>query len=222
MVVGKRGKAWVRDPAWYSTPPYYKGSCASIRGPEDPVPYPYYTELLDLELEIGIVVGKAGRNLTFEQAREHIAGYTILVDSSCRDGYKREPFGPTKRKDFHSAIGPCLATPDEVDIENAKCGIAVDGETWFEGTTAAPHAFTPAQLVAYASDNEDLEPGDLIGTGTIGLGCSMDLHKWIKVGQKATFWIEKLGRMTLTVTKGEAVVRHVAGMKGLLTPPPQQ
>jgi 2-keto-4-pentenoate hydratase/2-oxohepta-3-ene-1,7-dioic acid hydratase in catechol pathway len=213
------GKPWVRDPSWYTTPHYYKGSCTAIRGPEDPVPYPYYTKLLDLELEIGIVVGKAGRNLTVEQAAKHIAGYTILIDSSCRDGYKREPFGPTKRKDFHTAIGPCLVTADAIDAENLKCRIEVDGELWFEGSTSAPHGFTPAQLVAYASDNEDLYPGDLLGTGTVGFGCSMDIHKWIKVGQVATFWVENIGAMHLKVVKGEEVVRHVDGMQGLLKPP---
>jgi len=216
------GKPWVRDPSWYTTPHYYKGSCTGIRGPEDPVPWPYYTELLDLELEIGIVVGKAGRNLTVEQAARHIAGYTILIDSSCRDGYKREPFGPTKRKDFHTAIGPCLATADEVDPENLKCRIDVDGELWFEGSTSAPHGFTPAQLVAYASDNEDLYPGDLLGTGTVGFGCSMDLHKWIKIGQVATFWVEKIGSMQLKVVRGDDAVKHVHGMKGLLPIPKAQ
>ncbi|MGE0735683.1 MAG: fumarylacetoacetate hydrolase family protein [Alphaproteobacteria bacterium] len=213
------GKPWVRDPLWYTNPPYYKGSCAGIRGPEDPVPWPYYTELLDLELEIGIIVGKQGRNLTFEQAAEHIGGYTILIDSSARDGFKREPFGPTKRKDFHTALGPCLVTPDEIDFANLKCRIEVDGELWFEGTTGAPHAFTPAQLVAYSSDNEDLYPGDLIGTGTVGFGCSQDLHKWIKIGQTATFTVEKIGSMHLKVVKGDEVVKHVNGMKGLLPIP---
>lgn len=204
---------------WYTNPPYYKGSCTSIAGPEDPVPYPYYTQRLDLEIELGIIVGKQGRNLTVEEAAKHIAGYTILIDSSCRDGFGREPFGPNKRKDFHTALGPCMVTADEVVPMSLNCSVTVDGETWFEGDTSAPHSFTPAQLVAYASDNETLYPGDLLGTGTIGFGCSQDLHKWIKVGQTATFWIEKLGSMSLKVVPGERVVEHVSGMKGLLPYP---
>ena len=103
---------------WYVTPPYYKGNCDTITGPEDPVPYPYYTKRLDLELEIGIVVGKKGSNLTFEEAKACIAGYTILVDGSCRDGYGREPFGPTKRKDFNTTLGPCMTTAHEIDERN--------------------------------------------------------------------------------------------------------
>lgn len=152
-----------------------------------------------------------------EQAKEHIAGYTILVDSSARDGFEREPFGPTKRKDFHTAIGPALVTPDEAgDVENLACRVEVEGEIWYEGSTAAPHSFRPEQLVAFASDNETLYPGELIGTGTIGASCSMDTHRWIKVGRQVVFTIERLGSMTLQVVPGEHVVSHVLGMKGLL------
>lgn len=206
---------------WYRNPVYYKGSCTAIAGPEDPVPFPYYTEFLDLEIELGIVVGKEGRNLSVAEAAQCIAGYCILVDSSCRDGQEREPFGPNKRKDFHTAIGPWLVTADEVDPEALPCRLEVDGELWFEGSTGAPHNFSPAQLVAYISDNETVYPGDLLGTGTIGFGCSMDIHKWIKVGQTARFAIDGLGAMALKVVAGEHVVSHVKGMKGHLEPPPR-
>lgn len=205
--------------SWYTTPHYHKQSVTSIRGPEDPVPWPYYTELLDLELEIGIVIGKQGRNLTVEEARDYIAGYTILVDSSCRDGAEREPFGPTKRKDFHTALGPCLVTADEIDPETLACRLSVDGETWFEGSTAAPHGYTPAHLVAFFSDNETIYPGDLLGTGAIGTSCSMDTHRWVKIGQTATFAVAGIGSMALKIIPGERVVTHVKGMEGLLSPP---
>lgn len=215
----KADVAFEKTEQWYRTPPYYKGNCDAITGPEDPIPYPYYTERLDLELEIGIIVGREGRNLTVEQAKDHIAGYTILVDSSARDGYGRETLGPTKRKDFNTVLGPCLATADSVDEMNLACSIAVDGETWFEGSTGAPRSFRAEHLVAYASDNETILPGDVLGTGTVGFGCSMDLHKWIRVGQTATFTVEGIGAMSLTVVAGEHVVDHVGGMDGLLTYP---
>lgn len=204
---------------WYRTPPYYKGNCDTITGPEDSVPYPYYTERLDLELEIGIVVGKQGSNLTFEEARACIADYTILVDSSARDGYGREPFGPTKRKDFNTAIGPCLVTADEIDERNLRCSISVDGELWWEGSTSEPRSFYAEHLVAYASDSEAVYPGDLIGTGTVGHGCSMDIHKWIMPGQTATFTVEGIGSMALIVVEGPRIVRHVKGMPGLIPAP---
>jgi 2-keto-4-pentenoate hydratase/2-oxohepta-3-ene-1,7-dioic acid hydratase in catechol pathway len=205
--------------AWYRYPVYYKGSCTAIAGPDDPAPWPYYTEFLDLELELGIIVGKEGRNLTVEQAEQHIAGYTILVDSSCRDGQEREPFGPNKRKDFHTALGPWLVTADEVQPEALACSLEVDGEVWYEGNTGAPHIFSPAQLVAYLSDSETIYPGDLIGTGTIADSCSMDTHRWIKIGQTARFTMAGLGSISLKVVAGEHVVSHVRGMTGQIAPP---
>jgi 2-keto-4-pentenoate hydratase/2-oxohepta-3-ene-1,7-dioic acid hydratase in catechol pathway len=210
----------VKNPEWYTNPTYYKGSCTAIAGPEDPIPWPYYTKLLDLELEIGIVVGKRGSNLTIEEAQKHIAGYTILVDSSCREGQKREPLGPTKRKDWHTALGPFLRTADEIDIEHLDCSLSVDGETWYEGNTSAPHGFSPAQLVAYVSDCETIYPGDLIGTGTISYSCSMDTNRWIQIGQTATFRVAGLGEMNLRVIEQPPVVTHVgSGMRGHLTAP---
>lgn len=217
-LVGGGGR-YRRSPDWYRAPPYYKGACDSFAGPQDPAPFPYYTEKLDFELEIAIIIGREGCNLTVAEAASHIAGYAMLVDSSCRDGYAREPFGPTKRKDFHTALGPWMATPDEVDIECLACSILGDGAVWFEGSTGAPHSFTPAQLVAYASDNETIHPGDLLSTGTIGFACSMDHHHWPRIGQSITFRIETLGEMTLRVIPGERRVSHVLGMNGLLTAP---
>lgn len=205
--------------AWYTTPPFYKGNCDAVVGYGADVPFPYFTKKLDLEIEIGIVIGKKGRNLTFEQAKEHIAGYTIWIDPSARDGHDREPFGPTKRKDFSTALGPCIVTADEIDERNLKVRVTCDDEVWFEGATSEPRSFHAEHLVAYASDNEWLFPGDVIGTGTIGFGCSMDYHKWPQVGQTMTFEVEGIGAMRHKIVAGEHVVSHVLGMKGLIDPP---
>lgn len=210
---------WQKKPAYYKSPPYYTGSPRSVKGPEDPVTWPYYTKRLDLELEIGIVVGREGRNLSQAEAHEYIAGYTIIIDSSARDGYDREPFGPNKRKSFHTGMGAWLVTPEEVDLSDLQCKIEVDGEVWFEGSTGAPRSFTPADIVAYASDNETIRPGDVYATGTISYACSMDHHHWLKIGQVATFSIEQLGSMSLKVVEGEHVVDHVNGMAGLCEAP---
>ena len=217
--MSKADVPFIKTEHWYVTPPYYKGNCDTITGPEDPVPFPYYTKRLDLEIELGIVIGKQGSNLTFEEAKEHIAGYTMLIDASCRDGYKREPFGPTKRKDFGTALGPCLATADAIDEGNIDCRVECDGEVWWEGNTGEPRSFMAEHLVAYVSDNETIYPGDLIGTGTIGMGCSMDIHKWPQVGQKMTFTMDGIGSMTLEIVKGADRVRHVDGMPGLIPYP---
>jgi 2-keto-4-pentenoate hydratase/2-oxohepta-3-ene-1,7-dioic acid hydratase in catechol pathway len=209
-----------KQAAWYRWPPYYKGNPDSVFGPEDPIVYPYYTEKLDLEIEIGIVVGREGRNLSFDEARAAIAGYTLFIDCSARDGYQREPFGPTKRKDWCNILGPCLVTADEVDEANLPVRVTVDGEVWFEGNTGHRRSFLAHQLVAYASDNETLHPGDLLGTGTVGLGCSMDLHRWPQVGQTVTFEVGGIGSLTHQIVAGERVVDYtLRGMDGLLQPP---
>ncbi len=209
-----------KPPAWYRWPPYYKASPESIFGPEDPIPYPYYTKRLDLEPEIGIVIGKQGRNLSFEQAKEAIAGYTIIIDCSERGALTRDTLGPAKSKDFATMVGPCLVTADEIDERDLRMRVVVDGEVWFEGHTGAPRSFLAHQLVAYASDNETLYPGDLLGTGTIGAGCSLDLHRWVQVGQTVTIEFEGLGRMEHKIVPGEHVVDYVgSGMDGLLQPP---
>ena len=215
----RSGRYTEKKPLWYTNPPYYKGNPETVVGANAPIPFPYYTEKLDVEIEIGIIIGKTGRNLTFEQARDHIAGYTIWLDPSCRDSHDREPFGPNKRKDWCTVLGPCLVTPDEIDEGNLRVRVSVDGETWFEGNTGHKRNFTPEQLVAYASDNETLMPGDVLGTGTVGFGCSMDLHRWPQVGQKMTFEVEGIGTLAHEIVRGERIVEHVLGMKGLLKPP---
>jgi len=209
-----------KKPSWYRWPPYYKGNPDSVIGPEDPIPYPYYTQKLDLEIEIAIVIGKEGRNLSLEQAKKHIAGYTILIDCSARDIHDHEPFGPTKRKDFCNVLGPCLVTADEIDDANLDVRVSVDGETWFEGNTGHRRNFLAHHLLAYVSDNETIYPGDILGTGTIGLGCSMDLGRWVKVGQKVTFQVQGIGQLSHEIVAGEQVVDYVLrGMDGLLKPP---
>ena len=219
MHMTNQGKPYEKRPAWYKTPPFYKGNCDAVVGDGADVPFPYYTKKLDLEIEIGIIIGKEGRNLTFEQAKDHIAGYTIWIDPSARDGHDREPFGPTKRKDFCTGLGPCIVTADEIDERNLKVKVTCDGETWFEGNTNEPRSFYAEHLVAYASDNETLNVGDVIGTGTIGFGCSMDYHKWPQVGQTMHFEVEGIGTMTHKIVKGEHVVSHTLGMPGLIPMP---
>jgi 2-keto-4-pentenoate hydratase/2-oxohepta-3-ene-1,7-dioic acid hydratase in catechol pathway len=208
-----------KPPNWYRWPPYYKGNPESIYGPEDPIPYVYYTNKLDLEPELGIVIGRQGRNLSFDDARKAIAGYTIIIDCSDRGAALRDTLGPAKSKDFATMVGPCLVTADEIEATNLRVRVIVDDEVWFEGNTNLPRSFDPHHLVAYASDNETLKPGDLLGTGTIGTGCSLDLHKWVQVGQTVTVEVEGIGRMRHVIVPGEHVVDYVgSGMEGLLKP----
>ena len=212
-----------KPPNWYRWPPYYKGSVESFFGPEDPIPYVYYTKRLDLEPEIGIVIGREGRNLSFEEARGVIAGYTIVIDCSDRGAGQRDTLGPAKSKDWATMMGPCLVTADELDAENLRLRVVVDGETWFDGNTGAPHAFAYHEVVAYASDNETLKPGDVLGTGTIGTGASMDLHRWPQIGQRFAVEVEGIGRLEHPIVAGERVVDYVgSGLPGRLAPAPTE
>src|SRR5918911_4078597 len=118
--MSRREGAQPKRASWYRWPPYYKGNPDAIIGPENPIPFPYYTDKLDLELEIGIIVGKAGRDLSLEQAKQAIAGYTILIDCSARDPYLRENefLGPGKMKEWATVLGPCMVTADEIEEAN--------------------------------------------------------------------------------------------------------
>jgi 2-keto-4-pentenoate hydratase/2-oxohepta-3-ene-1,7-dioic acid hydratase in catechol pathway len=103
---------------WYEIPTFYFGNPYSVIGPYDPVAVPPRHEALDFELEVAAVIGKAGHDLTPEQAREHIAGYTILNDWSVRDIQRHEMqigLGPAKGKVFANTLGPWIVTPDELE-----------------------------------------------------------------------------------------------------------
>lgn len=218
----REGGAPPKRPSWFRHPPYYKGNPDSIIGPEDAIPFPYYSDKLDLELEIGIIVGRGGRNLSLEEAKHAIAGYTILIDCSARDPYlsQAEFLGPGKMKDWATVLGPCMVTADEIDEANLDCKITVDGEVWFEGNTSAPRSFLAHHLVAYASDNETLQPGDVLGTGTVSYSCSVDLHKWPQVGQTVRFDVTGIGTLEHRIVAGERGVEYVRnGLDGLLQAP---
>jgi 2-keto-4-pentenoate hydratase/2-oxohepta-3-ene-1,7-dioic acid hydratase in catechol pathway len=215
-----RSGSMEKQPPFYHFGVCYKGNPESVYGPEDPLLWPDFTDMLDPELELCCVIGKEGRNLTIEAAADHIAGYTIFVDGSARDVQSREGLGPYKAKDFGTNIGPCLVTPDEFDETDAACGIRVNGEVWWEGNTGHRRNFLMPHLVAYASDEETLHPGEVIAAGTVGLSCSVDSGRWIKPGDVVELWIEGIGTMTLTARRERRELSYVRdGMKGLLEVP---
>src|SRR5438552_8727315 len=216
----REGGGIPKRPQWYRYPPYYKGNPDTIIGPEDPIPFPYYTQKLDLELEIGIVIGRGGRNLSLEDARRAIAGYTVLIDCSARDRGETEFLGPTKAKDWATVLGRCMVTADEIVEANLDVRITVDGEVWFEGNTSAPRSFLAHHLVAYSSDDETLQSGDVLGTGTVSYSCSVDLHKWPQVGQRVRFDVVGIGTLEHIIVAGESGPGYVRnGLGGLLGTP---
>jgi len=188
---------------WYEVPVYYKGNPNPdvTFGPGDDVPFPSHSESLDYELEVAAVVGKKGKNIPADEADEHIAGYTVFNDFSARDTQLNEmqgQLGPAKGKDFANAFGPYLVTPDSFEIEDASMTAEVDGETWSEGVVGEMyHSF--AEIIEHVSQDETLYSGDVLGSGTVGEGCGLELGKFLEDGDTVSLSVEGIGTLENTV-----------------------
>lgn len=188
---------------WYKMPVYYKGNPRTFVGPEANIPWPAFTQKLDYELELACILGKKGKNISVEDAPGYIAGYAILNDFSARDiqlDEMRCRLGPAKGKDFATAMGPWLVTPDEADPKNMTMTAKINGELWSEGQAGTCH-WTFAQMIAHVSQDETLYPGDVLGSGTVGGGCGLDLNKWIQLGDVVELEITGLGVLRNRVVK---------------------
>jgi fumarylacetoacetate (FAA) hydrolase len=197
-------------PEWYEAPTFYFSNTAGIVGPNAPVRKPPETNALDYELEIAVVVGERGSDIAVEEADAHVAGFTILNDWSARDIQRREMkvgLGPAKGKDFATSIGPYLVTPDELEDRvlpdrsrgkryDLEMTASVNGREYSRGNAKTMH-WTFAELIAHASRNTVLNPGDLIGSGTVGTGCIVEFpegtYPWLQPGDVVRLEIERLG-----------------------------
>jgi 2-keto-4-pentenoate hydratase/2-oxohepta-3-ene-1,7-dioic acid hydratase in catechol pathway len=180
---------------WYEMPTYYKGNAMSIIGPDEDLIWPSYTEKLDYELEMGIIIGKTGRDVPVENAHGHIFGYTVLNDWSARDVQRKEMacrLGPAKGKDFATSLGPCIVTADEVDPYNLRMTASVNGEVWSDNNSGTGY-WKFDQLIAHVSMGETLYPGELFGSGTVGGGCGLELDRWLEPSDVVELEIEKIG-----------------------------
>lgn len=178
---GVEGKSDVAA-EWYEAPTFYFTNPHTILGPTELV-VPPVTERLDLELElaavIGGVAGSDGRSLTAEKAAEHIFGYTLMNDWSARDLQAREMkvrLGPAKGKDFGTTLGPWIVTADELAPHLDEDGfLPLRAEVWINGELVGEDLISNMGwpfpvLVAYASRNSRVVPGDVLGSGTVGNG----------------------------------------------------
>jgi 2-keto-4-pentenoate hydratase/2-oxohepta-3-ene-1,7-dioic acid hydratase in catechol pathway len=182
---------------WYELPAYYKGNPDSVVAPGTDVAWPSYTDMLDFELELAAVVGQECRNVAAGDAETYLAGYTVFNDFSARDIQMEEMemgLGPGKGKDFANGFGPYLVTPDEFDPTDAEMEARVDGELWAEGNSGeAYHSI--GDMLAHASLDQTVHPGDVLGTGTVGGGCGADLDRWIERGDRIELEIEGIGTL---------------------------
>ena len=202
----KTGIARLGEPfpeAWYKMPVYYKGNPRSIVGPEEDVRCPSFTRMLDYELELACVIGREGRDIGEEAAPAYIAGYTVMNDWSARDIQRAEMsvhLGPAKGKDFATSLGPCLVTPDELDPRNLRMVARINGEVWSEGNSGSSH-WTFSQMIHHVSMDETIYPGDVLGSGTVGGGCGLELDRWLKPGDVVELEIQGIGVLRNRVVK---------------------
>ncbi len=192
-------------PAWFELPVYYKGATAGFIGHEEEILWPSYTDQLDYELELGMVVGLDGYNIKEKDAHKHIFGFTILNDVSARDIQRKEMtvrLGPAKAKDFCSVIGPVIVTADEFDSVDPDLLMTakINGKEWSRGRSGDSH-FTWGQMLEHASRDEWVLAGDFFGSGTVGTGCGLELDQWIKSGDIIELEIEQIGKLINKVGK---------------------
>ena len=174
-------------PEWYQIPVFYFSNPAAILGPDDEVAFPEESSAWDYELEAAAIVGEKGA----------IAGFTILNDWSARDLQKMEMavgLGPAKGKDFATSMGPVLVTPDELGDLELEMVARVNGEERSRGSLGDMH-WSWDDLVAQASRNTRLQPGDVLGSGTVGTGCILEHGdgRWLQSGDVVELEIERIG-----------------------------
>ncbi|TDK58847.1 fumarylacetoacetate hydrolase family protein [Bacillus salipaludis] len=201
-------------PEWYEIPVFYFSNHLAIKGPDEEIVKPAESDWLDYELEVACVIGKEGRNIPAAEADKYIFGYCILNDWSARDLQRKEMMvglGPAKGKDFATSIGPWIVTKDEVEPFKAGKGFnlamraRVNGVLLSEGNMKDIY-YSFAEMIEQASKEVTLYPGEIIGSGTVGTGCILELgpkiHRWLEPGDCVELEIEKLGVLKNTIIEG--------------------
>lgn len=224
----RRNRGVPMIPEFDQYPVFYFTNHQAINGPGDIYCMPDHFRQLDFELEVAIVIGKKGRNIRAADADHYIAGYTIMNDLSARQLQMEEMLlnlGPAKGKDFSTVLGPWLVTPDELEpfVINTKEGhtgkqydlkmkCEVNGITVSEGNLSQMD-WTFAELIERASYGVDLYPGEVIGSGTVGTGCFLELNgtaklnnpshvpQWLKEGDTISLSVDQLGTLTNVIRK---------------------
>ncbi|MEX0281021.1 MAG: fumarylacetoacetate hydrolase family protein [Arenibacterium sp.] len=191
---------------WYDQPIYYKGNRMSFVGHQADVQWPAYAEFLDIELELAIIIGRKGRDIPRADAPGYIFGYSILNDVSARDAQMVEmpgQLGPAKGKDFDTGniLGPWITTADEIPHPaGLNMEARVNGERWGGGNSnEMQHDF--ARIIEHISSSETLYPGEVIGSGTVGTGCGLEIGKRLADGDRFELSIEKIGTLSNRIVK---------------------
>lgn len=231
VATARRNRNAPMIPEFDQFPVFYFSNHNSIKGPGEIVCMRDHLKKLDFELEVAIVICKPGKNIKAEEADEYIGGFMIMNDFSARTLQSDEMklnLGPAKGKDFATAIGPWLVTPDELEeykVEpkenhvgnayNLKMTARVNGVQVSEGNLADME-WTFAEIIERASYGVQLYPGDIIGSGTVGTGCFLELNgtgrlnnpdyeeQWLKEGDQIELEVEGLGILKNKIAKDES------------------
>lgn len=201
---------------WFEAPVFYFTSPNNLFGHGDVVRVHGDTLQMDYELEVCAVIGTGGMDIDPTDAHRHIAGYAIFNDWSARDlqaaEMRRAPVGPGKGKDAATSIGPFLVTPDELADRISGAGFdlkmtaQVNGSTYSVGNLSSI-GWSFAEMIAFASRGSPLVPGDVIGSGTVGTGCILELSgshgldrfPWLREADEVVLEVERLGRLRNTI-----------------------
>ncbi|WP_103383742.1 fumarylacetoacetate hydrolase family protein [Pseudonocardia dioxanivorans] len=217
------GRDATLDPVWSRNPAFYFANRDAIVGPHDDVPVSPGSAMFDLELEVGAVIGRGGRDLHPDRAEEHIVGYTLYNDWTARDHQvtdMAQGIGMAKGKDGAITLGPALVTVDELECYRHDGRLALDLSATVNGReltrgTLDQMDWTFGELLAYASRGTDLLPGAVIGSGTVPRGCLLehvdtpslaDFTGWLQPGDVVSLRGDGLGETRQTVTKGADVI----------------
>jgi len=228
VAAARRNRGVPMIPEFDQYPIFYFTNHNAIQGPGEIPCMPDHFEKLDFELEVAVVIGKKGRNIKAEEADQYIAGYMIMNDMSARTLQMEEMLlnlGPAKGKDFSTVIGPYMVTPDELESylvsakpnhvgnsHNLTMKCWVNGVQVSEGNVADMD-WTFAEIIERCAYGVDILPGDVIGSGTVGTGCFLELNgtgllndksfkpQWLQDGDVVELEITGLGKLVNTIKR---------------------
>jgi fumarylacetoacetate (FAA) hydrolase len=209
------------DPLWFEQPAFYFSSPYAVTGEGD-IPIPPGCERFDFELEVAAIVGAPGKNVTPQEGEELVIGYCIMNDWSARDIQQHEmklSMGPVKGKDTATSLGPWLVTKDELDDVREGTGYRLEMSCQVNGKPYSKAQWSDVywsfgEMVSYAARGSEVRPGDVLGSGTCGTGCILELaqtysedeYPWLVPGDEVVSSIERLGSLRNRIVPGPALI----------------
>lgn len=240
VAAARRNRKVDMIPEFDQYPIFYFTNHHSIQGPGNIQCMPDHFEKLDFELEAAIVICKTGRNIPAEEADQYIGGLMIMNDMSARRLQMEEMLlnlGPAKGKDFATIIGPCLVTLDELEALEVPAKAGHVGKNWNLGMRCWVNGiqvsegnvgdmdWTFAEIIERCAYGVTLHPGDVIGSGTVGTGCFLELNgtgklnnpdyqeQWLQPGDVVAMEIDGLGRLENTIVQEDSSFSILAKKK---------